>query len=130
MENMEKKQWIISLTRENPTLALVAVLLVGISATAGVSSLLWSEAAKDKVRILEENMRLRYEKDSVVRQWQVDIRECQEDLVRRLDAANAELKAQYEKYTQLNQRTDRITSQSSRMVKQNTEKIKQIDNEN
>lgn len=130
MENMEKKQWIVSLTRENPTLALVAVLLVGISATAGVSSLLWSEAAKDKVRILEENMRLRYEKDSVVRQWQVDIRECQEDLVRRLDAANAELKAQYEKYTQLNQRTDRITSQSSRMVKQNTEKIKQIDNEN
>lgn len=120
---MEKKKWLVDLTRENPMLALVAVLIIGISATAGVSSLLYQDGSRDKVRVITENIRLRYEKDSIIRACRVEVKQCQDDLVRRLDAANEELRKQYERQLQVNARQAVIATRATRTAAENNNKI-------
>lgn len=125
----DRKKNIIDLLRENPTLALVYALLVGITVVSGVVGRLYAVTAADKQRIIEEANRLRIGRDSVIRKCQEDLVYWQNRYISEIKASNDEVKSMYERQLQMRRALESSLNRTKQTVNQTKIQIEQISDE-
>lgn len=123
----DQKKTLIELTRENPVLGLIYVGCLVVSALLGGLLKLYSERGDEFNRLIAENNKLRQEKEMVVTQCDERMRESNSYLISRIDAANSEIIALYERFNEMNRKVSAVSTKNSRLAKQNDVKLKQLE---
>lgn len=123
----DQKKTLIQLTKENPVLGLIYGFCIVVSVLAGVVFNLYSAQREDYQRLIAEKNKIQQEKEAEKALCDERMRESNSYLITRIDAANSEIIALYERFNEMNRKVSAVSTKNSRLAKQNDVKLKQLE---
>lgn len=123
----DQKKTLIQLTKENPVLGLIYGFCIVVSVLAGVVFNLYSAQREDYQRLIAEKNKIQQEKETEKALCDERMRESNSYLITRIDAANSEIIALYERFNEMNRKVSAVSTKNSRLAKQNDVKLKQLE---